>query len=44
MAGMCSYADRYVLELYDFLIMNEILYIKNINEDLAYKSINNKGK
>lgn len=43
MHKMCSYADIYRLDLYDFILMNEILQVKFENEDRARKASQNKA-
>ena len=44
MKGMASYVDIERLELYDFIVMNEILLVQNENERRAQKAAENKAK
>ena len=44
MKGMASYADIEKLDLYDFIVMNEMILVQGENERRAQKSAENKAK
>ena len=44
MRGMASYVDIDKLELYDFIVMNEMLLVQGENERRANKAAERKAK
>lgn len=42
--GMVSYADIDKLELYDFIVMNEMILVQNENESRAQKAAERSAK
>jgi hypothetical protein len=44
MKGMAKYSEINELELYDFMVMNEILLVQNENEKRAQAAAEKKAK
>jgi len=44
MKGMAKYSDLDTLELYDFIVMNEIIMVQNRNERLAHEAAESRAK